>query len=465
MKKLLILQAIFLFITSTSISQNLESLVNSNKYDSKYDIQRIYKEKDIFMSSTLTDYYRSDYKLEEMKAYLEKVYKKVDSLSTQKRKERVKNAYDYVIENSIWEHPSGEEYNRYDDNIAISARLAIIRHLEKKYKNNSELSDDELFNILDENDLRPYSKWSGKKNVFAAGFLVKSENRKKGIKYNRDVLFSNLNKIFTKQKILNFYRLNKINNNSYFENQNMIEKYAICQNCFKMVNPFGKEVKVDFNIVFTNKSINKYVDQKNYNIIIMPDDLKNINDSYNSEAEIVQNILKTANYIVNQLADNLEIKNDKGSEFYMTDGNKKANLGDFTGAIQSYDKGILIDKSSPDLYRLRGFVKKRAKDYKGAIVDLTTALELTVEGSEYDIWIENILTEMAFCKVFTDDAYGAIFDCIKAIKINPNSAEAFGIRGIAKTMVNDISGACSDGKKAAELGNTKYIETLRPFCN
>lgn len=465
MKKLLILQAIFLFVTSTSISQNLESLVNSNKYDSKYDIQRIYKEKDIFMSSTLTDYYTSDYKLEEMKAYLEKVYKKVDSFSTEKRKEKVKNAYDYVIENSIWEHPSGEEYNRYDDNIAISARLAIIRHLEKKYKNNSELSDDELFNILDENDLRPYSKWSGKKNVFVPGFLVKSENRKKGIKYNRDVLFSNLNKIFTKQKILNFYRLNKINNNSYFENQNMIEKYAICQNCFKMVNPFGKEVKVDFNIVFTNKSINKYVDQKNYNIIIMPDDLKNINDSYNSEAEIVQNILKTANYIVNQLADNLEIKNDKGSEFYMTDGNKKANLGDFTGAIQSYDKGILIDKSSPDLYRLRGFVKKRAKDYKGAIVDLTTALELTVEGSEYDIWIENILTEMAFCKVFTDDAYGAIFDCIKAIKINPNSAEAFGIRGIAKTMVNDISGACSDGKKAAELGNTKYIETLRPFCN
>ena len=465
MKKSFKLLTVSLFVSFTSMSQNLKSLVNSNKYDSKYDIRRIYKEKDIFMISDFNEYLKVNYKLDKMKIYLEKEYAKVDSFSVEKRKEKVKNAYDYIIEKSIWEHPSGEEYNSYDNNTAISIRLALIRALEKKYKNNPDLTDEELFEILDENDLRPYSKWSGKKNVFLTSFLVKSENRKKGIKYNRKEVFSNLDKIFTKQKILNFYRLNNINNNSYFEKQNLIEKYMICMNCFKRVNPFGEEESVDFNIVFTNNSINKYDDQRTYNIIITPDDLKNINYSYSSENEIAQNILKTANYLINQLADNVEIKNDKGSEFYVTEGNKKANLGDFSGAIQSYDKGILIEKSSPDLYRLRGFVKKRANDYKGAIVDLTKALELTIEGSEYDIWIENILTEMAFCKVFTDDAYGAIFDCIKAIKINPNSAEAFGIRGIAKTMINDISGACSDGKKAAELGNTKYQETLRPFCN
>ena len=46
----------------------------------------------------------------------------------------------------------------------------------------------------------------------------------------------------------------------------------------------------------------------------------------------------------------------------------------------------------------------------------------------------------------------AVEDYSKAITQNPNNAEAYYNRGVAKTMLGDRAGAILDWKKAASLG-------------
>jgi len=55
------------------------------------------------------------------------------------------------------------------------------------------------------------------------------------------------------------------------------------------------------------------------------------------------------------------------------------------------------------------------------------------------------------CKQLSNDYQGAISDFTKAIKYNPNFAEAYYRRGNTKTMLNDDEGALSDYDKAFEL--------------
>ncbi len=52
----------------------------------------------------------------------------------------------------------------------------------------------------------------------------------------------------------------------------------------------------------------------------------------------------------------------------------------------------------------------------------------------------------------------AIDDYTRVITQNPNDAEAFYNRGVAKTMIGDRTGAQLDWKKAASLGHQKAKE-------
>ena len=55
------------------------------------------------------------------------------------------------------------------------------------------------------------------------------------------------------------------------------------------------------------------------------------------------------------------------------------------------------------------------------------------------------------CKELQNDYEGAISDFTKAIKYNPNFAEAYYRRGNTKILLNDNKGALSDYDKAFEL--------------
>lgn len=64
------------------------------------------------------------------------------------------------------------------------------------------------------------------------------------------------------------------------------------------------------------------------------------------------------------------------------------------------------------------------------------------------------------CKKLLNNYKGAIADFTKAIKYNPNFAEAYYKRAYAKLIINDTKGAKSDYNKAIEL-NPHFAETFR----
>tara|TARA_B100000427_G_C15194999_1_gene457700 strand:+ start:38 stop:325 length:288 start_codon:yes stop_codon:yes gene_type:complete len=63
------------------------------------------------------------------------------------------------------------------------------------------------------------------------------------------------------------------------------------------------------------------------------------------------------------------------------------------------------------------------------------------------------------------DNYGAIADYTKAIELDPNYAVAYSNRGISKENVGDLNGACSDWRKAANLGHTNSKNWIANDCN
>lgn len=334
------------------------------------------------------------------------------------------------------------------------------------------------------------------KILFENSFYIKAENREKGRKNNRKKVYEKIAKIFTKEKILDFIKKNGINNTNFFEGQELIEAYVICQSCVTVKRDGGnlyyhdgKLFKVSddnlerffkdkpnaypkthpvFLIIFDNDS-QIYEDEENYVIRITPQDLIDIPPS--PDIKISENILKLANYIVNELDNNLITESDKGPKFFEEEGKNKANNGDFEGALVSFNKAIeLAEDPWSDLFRGRGVVKKAIGDCNAAIEDLKIALEL-LEGSNDEVYVNEssklILLDLAYCKLFNEnpDTYGAIFDCNEVIKLDPNSARAFGLRGIAKVTINDVKGACSDVKNASILGDNRYEKQLSPLCN
>ena len=51
------------------------------------------------------------------------------------------------------------------------------------------------------------------------------------------------------------------------------------------------------------------------------------------------------------------------------------------------------------------------------------------------------------------DYYGAISDFNKALEIDPNDADLYVNRSVAKGHIGDIKGACEDAKKAVSMGD------------
>ena len=63
------------------------------------------------------------------------------------------------------------------------------------------------------------------------------------------------------------------------------------------------------------------------------------------------------------------------------------------------------------------------------------------------------------------DYYGAIVDYTKAIELKPDYADTYNNRGSSKYSLDDLNGACADFRKAISLGSTQNIEAVRNNCN
>ena len=63
------------------------------------------------------------------------------------------------------------------------------------------------------------------------------------------------------------------------------------------------------------------------------------------------------------------------------------------------------------------------------------------------------------------DVIGALYDYNKAIELDPNDAEAYGGRGLAKIFLGQKDSGCLDLSKAGELGDSQAYDAIKEYCN
>jgi tetratricopeptide (TPR) repeat protein len=152
-------------------------------------------------------------------------------------------------------------------------------------------------------------------------------------------------------------------------------------------------------------------------------------------------------------------KLDQAKKFYW-EGKKKAEAGDFIGAITELNKGIDIYPKYFYLCYERGKAKFDLEDFRGAISDYNQALDADYVYLEADVYFDR-----GIAKARIKDFRGAIEDYNKVIKLDPEYDAAYYNRGLFKFEINDTNGACLDLSKAGELGMAKAYEMIKKYCN
>jgi len=111
-------------------------------------------------------------------------------------------------------------------------------------------------------------------------------------------------------------------------------------------------------------------------------------------------------------------------EEYYQNGLRKYDYKDFSGAVSDFTLAIKYNDNFPEAYFLRGLVYgKEMHKYRKAIKDFT-----------------------------------------KAIKLKSDYADAYFNRGVTHRILDDIKRACSDWKKAEELGFESAADLNKRYC-
>lgn len=108
-------------------------------------------------------------------------------------------------------------------------------------------------------------------------------------------------------------------------------------------------------------------------------------------------------------------------------------------------------------YIKSGNTKKSLKDYKGAIVDYTKALELDPLSSR-------AYALRSWVKVTLGDYRGAIIDDNTAIEIDSKNGNAYLCRGMAWQGLGNRTQGCLDFSRAGELGIVLAYDYINALC-
>ena len=137
---------------------------------------------------------------------------------------------------------------------------------------------------------------------------------------------------------------------------------------------------------------------------------------------------------------------EKGFAYY-----KKENLRQ---AEAHFDKALKLDPQLVSAYYYRGIVHYRQGRYEQAIADCTSAVKINPLHTEaYNIralvWLEK------------GELDRAIKDCDRVLKIDPKNIAAYSTLGVAWLQKGEPEWACSDLRKACDLGRCETLETVK----
>jgi tetratricopeptide (TPR) repeat protein len=134
-------------------------------------------------------------------------------------------------------------------------------------------------------------------------------------------------------------------------------------------------------------------------------------------------------------------------------------LGEYDKAMNDINRAIALNPSYLFGYQLRGWLNiyKNDGDRIQSAKDFQRVLRTSPDNS-------SVMTGLGIVQMDLKDAFGAIRWFDKAIAISPKYAYAYRSRGIAREMMGDMTGACSDWRQAKNYGNKQVVQWIQKQC-
>ena len=136
---------------------------------------------------------------------------------------------------------------------------------------------------------------------------------------------------------------------------------------------------------------------------------------------------------------------------YFNRGLAQLALGNIRRAIEDYDEVIRLKPSNSLLvntYAHRASANSKLGDNKSAIKDYDAALQRVSENPELAAYV---YSRRAAAKLNINDMTGAIEDCNTAVRLDPDLAEAYEVRGDAQSKLGNYPEAIKDYDTAIYL--------------
>ena len=151
-------------------------------------------------------------------------------------------------------------------------------------------------------------------------------------------------------------------------------------------------------------------------------------------------------------------------------------MNHYIQAVQDYTKFLNLDKyksvSSAEALYYRGFYKVKLDDNRGAISDYDLAIEMysgAFESSKgknqvyFQKLIDTYITRgLAYAEIKKWDE--AISNYNTVIKMKPDYATAFHLKGLAEIGKGDLDAGCLDLSRAGELGSIDAYNDIKLHC-
>ncbi len=133
------------------------------------------------------------------------------------------------------------------------------------------------------------------------------------------------------------------------------------------------------------------------------------------------------------------------------------NIGKYKKALEGFNKVLLIASKSSIGYNNRGMLYQELGNHTKAIEDFDKGMKFQSNFSY--LYYNKAISLAALNKI--DQAF---VNLELAIKYDPNNSLAWNDRGILFKYKGEIERACSDWKKAVQLGNSDAKYYINKFC-
>lgn len=157
---------------------------------------------------------------------------------------------------------------------------------------------------------------------------------------------------------------------------------------------------------------------------------------------------------------NIAAMAQRSSMEYYDMGMDLYNQQKYEMAIRNFSLALKLPSTDDELYKFfvaRGNTRMKIKEWNGAKADYTEAIKLAPDTAEAYFLRAN-------AKVKLKDFVSAIKDYTLAIDRKPNYAEAYLERGNTKTKIKTDKDPCYDWEKAKLYGSTEAEAILQKNC-